>query len=231
MAEALCTLIEIRLSEDGLAGVLECPPAIQPAAGQYLLGHVPELDEILSVPLFPAGIEPTGQTAALAVAPPLPAAWSVGMTVQVRGPYGQGFHLPGRARSLALVAVDAGVDRLKPLIGQGLNQGAAVAVYCDQPPNHLPTSVEVLPLAVLPEALSWADYFALDVPNERLEEWRSLFGLPPDARCPCQGEVLVRTAMPCAGRALCGVCSVRTRNGWKVACRDGPVFDLNELEV
>lgn len=231
MAEALCKLIEIRLTGDGLAGVIECPPAIQPTAGQYLLGHIPELEEILSFPLFPAGIDPPGVSAAMQIAPALPAGWGIGMSVQVRGPFGRGFHLPERARSVALAAVDTDLHRLMPLIGQSLAQGASVAVYTSEPPNHFPPSVEVLPLAVLPESLSWADYFALDFPLERVDEWRSLFGLSPEERCPCRGEVLVRTAMPCGGQALCGVCSLRTRRGWMYVCRDGPVFDLKDLEV
>jgi hypothetical protein len=35
--------------------------------------------------------------------------------------------------------------------------------------------------------------------------------------------------MPCAGLAACGVCAVQTRRGWKLACVDGPVFDLKEI--
>lgn len=231
MAEASCKLIEIRLTEHGLAGVIECPPAVQPAAGQYLLGHVPELEEILPFPLFPAGIDLPGGSPVLHVAPALPAGWGIGLSVEVRGPYGRGFHLPERARSVALAAVGTDLHRLMPLIGQSLAQGAAVAVYTDGSPNDLPPSVEALPVAALPDALSWADYFALDLPLERVGEWRSLFGLSPEQPCPCRGEALVRTAMPCGGRALCGVCSLRTRQGWMYVCRDGPVFDLNDLEV
>ncbi|HZW05168.1 MAG TPA: hypothetical protein VFF68_14645, partial [Anaerolineaceae bacterium] len=182
------------------------------------------------VPLFAGGFDPPGMRPALQLAPPLPAGWSVGVDVQVRGPFGQGFRLSDRARSVALAAWETDLYRLLPLIGQSLDQGAAVAVYSDQPPTQLPPSVEVLPLAVLPEAVSWADFIAIDLPIERLDGWRTLFGLPTGGRCPCEGEVLVRTAMPCAGRGLCGVCSLRTRSGWKYVCRDGPVFDLNDLE-
>jgi NAD(P)H-flavin reductase len=41
--------------------------------------------------------------------------------------------------------------------------------------------------------------------------------------------VLLRTQMPCGALAECGVCAVRTRGGWKMACKDGPVFDWREL--
>ena len=32
------------------------------------------------------------------------------------------------------------------------------------------------------------------------------------------------------GQGECGVCAVRTRSGWSLACKDGPVYDLAELE-
>jgi hypothetical protein len=35
--------------------------------------------------------------------------------------------------------------------------------------------------------------------------------------------------MPCAGLADCGVCAVELRRGWKLACKDGPVFDLRDI--
>jgi NAD(P)H-flavin reductase len=37
-------------------------------------------------------------------------------------------------------------------------------------------------------------------------------------------------AMPCSGLADCGVCAVPARRGYKLACKDGPVFDLDELD-
>jgi len=36
--------------------------------------------------------------------------------------------------------------------------------------------------------------------------------------------------MPCGGLGDCGLCAVDLKRGWKLACKDGPVFDLNELE-
>jgi NAD(P)H-flavin reductase len=44
-----------------------------------------------------------------------------------------------------------------------------------------------------------------------------------------EAQVLVRTSIPCGGIADCGVCAVMTKSNWKLACKDGPVFDLKEL--
>ena len=51
------------------------------------------------------------------------------------------------------------------------------------------------------------------------------------SRVPRQvrGEVLVVTPMPCGGRAQCGVCTVATAKGAKLACEEGPVFPLAEI--
>ena len=35
--------------------------------------------------------------------------------------------------------------------------------------------------------------------------------------------------MPCGGAAECGICAVPFGRGWKLACKDGPVFELNPL--
>jgi NAD(P)H-flavin reductase len=41
---------------------------------------------------------------------------------------------------------------------------------------------------------------------------------------------LILAPMPCAGLAECGACAVPARSGWKLACLDGPVFDLRALD-
>ena len=94
----------------------------------------------------------------------------------------------------------------------------------------MPASYEINPLRLLPDALAWADFLALDAPLPRLAELRSLLGLRPDQHLPCLAQVLVETPMPCGGVAECGVCAVPARRGWKLACQDGPVFNLDELE-
>jgi len=228
VAEAICDIVELRMTEAGLTGTILCPVDMQPAPGQYLLAHSGSPDDLLPVPLFRA--DPADGRPEMAVAAPLPPAWQAASRLHVRGPLGSGFHLPPDARSVALAAVDASEDRLMPLVHQALAQGASVTLFTAQVPAGLPFQVEALPPAVLPEAVRWADYLALDLPAGKAADWRSILRIPPGARCPCTAEVLVRAPMPCGGRALCGVCSLRTRSGWKLICRDGPVFDLNELE-
>jgi hypothetical protein len=97
-------------------------------------------------------------------------------------------------------------------------------------PAGLPAAVEVYPLSELPQALAWADFLALDLPLPSLPSLRGRLNLQGSRRLPCPAQALLDLPMPCGGAADCGVCAVHTRTGWKLACREGPVFNLEELE-
>ncbi len=234
MATGTGTILELRLESEGLSGQITCPPGVRPAPGQYLVAAGPDPGEVLPAVLFPGGIitaMPSNDAPpALSVAPPLPPAWSVGMPLILRGPLGSGFRLPPAARRVALACLDGAPVRLLPLVEQALRQRAAVAIYAAAAPDGLPDDVEVLPVDLLPEAPAWADFLALDAHRDRLPELRTRLGLPPFQQPACQVQVLVRTAMPCAGLAECGICAVTTREGWVHTCTDGPVFDFHHLE-
>ncbi|GAP15386.1 2-polyprenylphenol hydroxylase [Longilinea arvoryzae] len=226
MPTAFCDLIELRLNPAGLEGLLACPPTIRPLPGQYLLAFAPGQSEALATPLFPAG--QAGEF--LRVAPPLPVSWAAGMRLQVRGPLGNGFRLPAGARRVALAPLGCGPERLLPLAEQALAQDAAVALYSAEIPNGLPSAVEVLLPEQLRETLEWADYLALDLAGNWRDRWQEAAGLTEGTRLPFPGQALVRTPILCGGMGDCGVCAVRTRSGWSLACQDGPVFDIQELE-
>ena len=87
--------------------------------------------------------------------------------------------------------------------------------------DHIPN----LMCMFLAEALSWADFFAVDVALEDLQSLADHFANVPGVR----GQVLVHASMPCGGLADCGVCAVKVKKSWKMTCKDGPVFDLKEI--
>jgi len=218
--------MEIRMLTSGWAlTLIACPPRLIPMAGQYIMGYAPGDDPVLAEPLFLAEQAPGGFWAA----PSAPRGWAPGTELSLRGPLGRGFRLPAEMRRLALVALDAGVERLLPLIAPALAQNAAMALFTDAPLPPLPSVLEAFPLEELPVALSWADFLALDVPLPALPELLSRLGAGDDQPLPVAGQVLVRAAMPCAGVGACGVCALPVRRGWKLACSDGPVFDLGDL--
>ncbi len=213
-------IVERFWDERRAAARLIVPPNLIPAPGQYLLAYDPDSDDPIAVALFPAGISPEG----LLVAPPLPSAWFPGRLLALRGPLGHGFSLPPGARRVALAAVDLSPAYLLGLLPQAFEQGAAVCLLCQDPPVDLPTEVEIRPLATLEEVCHWADYLALAISRagwyaQRTALFQSGLALPEWV------QVLIRTAMPCAALASCGVCAVEMLpDRPALVCEEGPVF-------
>jgi hypothetical protein len=130
------------------------------------------------------------------------------------------------------------MGRLLPIVRGALSQGAAVVLFTDLPLPSLSSDLEVQPLSALPDNLYWPDLLALDLAAEQLPGLRSILKLNPSVVIPYPVQALILASMPCGGAADCGVCAVPAhraasrvaRFGWKLACKDGPVFDLKELE-
>jgi hypothetical protein len=225
MKQGTGELTELYLENGLRGGRLLCLQNLIPAPGQYLLAYDPASNSPLPAPVFNAGSVPGG----FLVAPPIPPAWQPGIILSLRGPLGRGFSLPASARCVALVSLGDTAARLKPLIPAVLGQGASVVLVSDLDLPGLPPEVEIQPVSALSEVAKWADYLAFDLPRESLPGLRETLGLGEQAKVLFEAQVLVVTPMPCGGLAECGVCAVTVRRGWKMACKDGPVFDLDEL--
>jgi dihydroorotate dehydrogenase electron transfer subunit len=227
MPELTAKLVEIFSLGGSRAGILNLPHKAWPSPGQYLPAQaLTGSSEILPTPLFRVGTD--SEHLALA---PLPASWQPGDRLALLPAQGQGFHLPASARRVALGAIGVAPSRLMPLIPLALDQNATVTLFCDPQPtpdilHQIPSVVEIAPLSALLDNLDWPDYLALDMPRESLPQLNEM--IPLDSTW-FEGQVLVRTDMPCHGLGDCGVCAVTTRHGMKLACSDGPVFDLNEV--
>jgi hypothetical protein len=205
------------------AARLTCLPALIPAPGQYLLAHAAtDSDSPLAHPIYPAGICPGGFYAA----PPLPPNWLPGLQLTLRGPLGHGFSLPAASRFVALAAFGNTCARLLALLEPVLAQKAAVVLLTDNPPNDLPSAVEISPLSALPETTQWTNYLAVDVPRAAIPGI-----IKPILQSYNIGyaQILIETPIPCGGIGECGICAVRLRKGYKLACKDGPVFDLKTV--
>jgi NAD(P)H-flavin reductase len=225
-------VLELILEDGYHLARVACPPNLIPSPGQYLLAGDGS-DSPLPVPLFHTDFVAQGFIAAA----PIPDSWNPGREVHLRGPLGRGFALPLSARKVGLVAFDDSPARLKGLIRQALKQDAAVVLVCDSNPDELPDEVEVQPVFSLPEIVDWADYVVFDVARENLNQLKEKLGQqnPSSAektrleRRRNEGQILIRTPIPCGGIADCGVCAVTLRSDWKLACKDGPVFDWKEI--
>jgi 2-polyprenylphenol hydroxylase and related flavodoxin oxidoreductases len=212
--------------EDGFRHVrVSCPSDLIPVPGQYLLAGDGS-DSPLPVPLFHTDSVAQGFIAAA----PIPDSWHPGTELHLRGPLGHGFDLPLSARKVGLIALDVSPARLRGLILPALKQDAAVVIVCKTNPDHLPDEVEVHPVSALNDIVAWADYLAFDIARENLNQLKERLGKLNPVVAGKESQVLVRTAIPCGGIAECGICAVTLKSTWKLACKDGPVFDWRELE-
>jgi NAD(P)H-flavin reductase len=217
MHRTLARIASIRLEADGSSlAKITCPPQAIPASGQFSLAFRPGDEAPLRSALFPIGLEPNGFTTAAEQA------WQPGGVLDLLGPVGRGFRPPSQARRWALAGIGRPLDRLLPLLQQGLKGGANIAVWSTLPAVALPAQVEIVRDEA--DALAWADYIAFDVSPESLvglgDRLNQALGSAPSASI----QVLVAPAMPC-GLGLCQACAIAGHRGGKLACRDGPVFD------
>jgi NAD(P)H-flavin reductase len=217
-------VIEILLEDGQHLGWIACPPNLIPMPGQYLLASDAS-DLPLSVPLYYTDSATESFLAAL----PESVSWHPGRELYLCGPLGRGFEIPVSAQKIALVTFDNSLTRLRGLIKPALKQAAAVVAVSNFAAGNLPDEVEVQPIGELAEVLKWADYVAWDVAHENLLQLKEMLERQKQLPVKSEAQILIRTAIPCGGVADCGVCAVTLKSGWKLACKEGPVFDWNEL--
>lgn len=215
-------VVEVILEDGCLYVQISCPQNLIPAPGQYLLASDAS-DTPLPVPTFYTDSALEGFIATSS------GYWKPGDVLSLRGPLGRGFSMPVTARKIGLIAYDDTPARLRGLIEPALNRNASVVLLSASTMDHLPDDVEVQPLSAFDDVLKWADYIAVDVMRENLPELKERLHGRKQLSAWSEAQVLVHTQMPCGGVAECGVCAVTTRSSWKLACKDGPVFDVREI--
>jgi hypothetical protein len=213
---------EVRLGPAGRSAWITCPKGGIPAPGQYVLGWSPADDQAaLATGLFPAQI---GEGGFLTVVP-IPDIWEPRTELILQGPSGHGFKLPEFTRHLVLGCFSANAERLLAMLPEALARGCEVVVCADCPLPVLPVEVEIQQFNQLGEVISWADFLIFDLPAIELEKLRSIL----QGRSIPAGQALLVTAMPCGGQAHCGVCAIQGSIHPMLACKEGPVFPLNQL--
>jgi len=227
MADGAWEIKEIGLADGAAQLRVPTKTNIQPQPGQYFLAFNSGSGEPLPIPLFFAG----NSTADWILAGQFPPHWQPGTRLNWRGPLGRGFHLPPASRRVGLVDWGNQSFSLPALVGLALTQDASMVWYSRHLPDWLPPSVEVLPLESLADAWDWADYLAIECDYKELAQLTAVLMNPQGRKPGCSTEFLLHTPLTCGGTSECGVCAVRTKTGWKLACKDGPVFNIDQLEM
>ena len=168
-----------------------------------------------------------------------------GDTVELFGPLGNGFSTQPTSRNLLLVAGGIGIAPLYFVAQEAIKKGCSVKLLYGTPNRHrypedlLPPQIELVSATedgtigrkgmvtdFLPDFVDWADrVFACGpIPMYR-DMARRKRELTLDEK-PVQVSLEMR--MGC-GLGVCYGCTVKTKNGLRQVCKDGPVFDLDDV--
>lgn len=220
------TIAGLEQSNDEVCIVVKPLPFLQSLPGQFFQVFAADSDKLLPVILHPCRIS----TAELVLCGSIPKSWAPGTTLHLRGPRGNGFHIPPLTRRAALTTMDQlSPNRLMALADQALSDRVEVTLFTNLKLSNLAPEIEVLPLEELNQVAGWADYFGAALPHNQLNLLRNQLQLPAIRKTPLTAEIMLEVPMICDENSACGVCAVSTSRGWRLACKDGPVFNLDDL--
>ncbi len=172
--------------------------------------------------------------------------FSPGDVLDVIGPVGQNYRLRNTLRSVLLLAYDTPPFPLMMTIPHflGMQVGVTLVLLGDAityPTRHLPPEVEVIrgenpddPLEWQNQVttIGWADQaFVVVPPGDEMAYLLQVWELFKRRRADVGRHYLYgvfQSVLPC-GVGACEACAVRTKDGVKLACTDGPAFDLTLL--
>jgi dihydroorotate dehydrogenase electron transfer subunit len=163
-------------------------------------------------------------------------------------PLGNGFSISPRAKNLLLVAGGMGLAPLCFLAQQAVREKRSVTLllgaasgplYTERPENLLPSRITLATATedgsigkkgrvtdLLPDFVGWADQIFACGP---MPMYRDMALKKQELKLegkPIQVSLEVR--MGC-GLGVCYGCTVKTKNGLTQVCKDGPVFNLEDI--
>ena len=160
-------------------------------------------------------------------------------SLDLLGPLGNGYTIYPDSKNLLLVAGGIGIAPLYFLAQEALRgKGSVTLLYgtADNKRCSIPPHIELVSATedgtvghkgmitdLLPDYISWADQVFACGP---LPMYQAMARMPELRNKPVQVSLEVR--MGC-GLGVCYGCTVKTKSGLKQVCKDGPVFELNDI--
>lgn len=172
--------------------------------------------------------------------------YEAGDTVDLIGPVGKPYVLRKMLHNVMLIAYDTPPVPLFSLIPFLFGNNISVTLVLlgsarHYPTNHLPPEVEIIRGENPDEPLTWPDQvksigwadrvFAAVPPGDEMITFGQLWHLFSERRGDLGAKYLYgvfQSLLPC-GVGACDGCMVRTKNGLKLACVDGPAMDLSQM--
>ena len=166
-----------------------------------------------------------------------------GGKVDLLGPLGNGFSLHPGSGKLLLVAGGVGIAPLVFLTDKALDQGRAVVLLAGSatasllyPRSLLPSAVDLV--TATEDGSEGRKGMATDFLDEFVNQADQVFACGPQSMYqvmaarslhgPKSVQLCLETAMAC-GLGACYGCTVKTKGGLQQVCRDGPVFELDDI--
>jgi len=168
-----------------------------------------------------------------------------GDKIDLFGPLGSGFSVLPTSRNLLLAAGGIGIAPLAFLAQEAVKQGHSVKLLLGTPtasqlyPRHLlPPEVELITATedgtagekgmltdTLPDFTGWADQVFACGP---MPMYKAMAAQSKELLKTKPVQISLEVRMGC-GLGVCYGCTVKTKNGLKQVCKDGPVFDLEDI--
>jgi dihydroorotate dehydrogenase electron transfer subunit len=168
-----------------------------------------------------------------------------GDKLDLLGPLGNGFSVQPASKKILLAAGGIGIAPLVFLAQKALGSGKLVNLLLGArakevlyPKELLPEGIETLTATedgsygekgkvtdILPKYVDWADQVYACGP---LAMYQSIAKQSKQWRIKSPIQISLEVRIGC-GIGACFGCSIKTENGMKQVCRDGPVFNLDEV--
>jgi len=168
-----------------------------------------------------------------------------GNSLDLLGPVGMGYSIHSASHNLLLLAGGMGIAPLCFLAQHALNRGYPVTLLLGAAtvnqlyPSHLlPPKTQVVIATedgtagqkcmitdLLPDFTGWADQIFVCGP---VSMYRAMAVRNQQFLKAKLAQISLEVRMGC-GRGVCHGCTLRTKDGLKHVCEDGPVFDLDDI--
>lgn len=168
-----------------------------------------------------------------------------GKELDLLGPLGNGFYIEPATKNLLLVAGGIGVAPLVFLAQQAIGREKSVTLLLGArtaaglyPTKFLPAGVQTV--VTTEDGSRSRKGMVSDILPDYTDQADQIYACGPVAMYQAIAEqiqkqkkeksiqVSLEIRMGC-GLGACYSCSIKTKNGMKQVCQDGPVFDMNEI--
>jgi len=164
-----------------------------------------------------------------------------GDKIDLLGPLGNGYSIQPTSRNLLLLAGGIGIAPLCFLAQEALNQGSSVTLLLGAsttsqlyPAHLLPPKIKLITATedgtagkkglitdLLPDYVNWADQVFACGPA-------LMYRVMSTQHLAKSVQTSLEVRMGC-GLGVCYGCTLKTKSGLKQVCKDGPVFDLDDI--